>query len=367
MELLAVTALLLVAGRTAVFPARTPAEGRSDALVDTDHLGVIGSVESVLNVSRVKSGIVANGTTAIERLPIGFEDDSVFADDNDTVVELVGNKSSSVLDPNCSGRKGVWDAQRLSVGVEHPDGTIVTVNLDDPAISRISEESLIFLEATGEGDGSRHPTGIPNMSYSMVTSHFDSAVMSFIGNQDVTIFQQLSRVRTAQLVTRIGVWARILPDDVLLFADFDDSIVALISDQDVPVGKPSCLNWSIQEIETVTGMTKLTVLPNDPTVLIDQDHSIVYLTARHLRDNSGWSSSSCDQSVITDSFCIIDSNHRVGREIIGASAETPDDLPILSNFNHSIVELIGNQDVACSIEMVVALPMMRIGTGIRLG
>src|ERR1700731_425445 len=117
--------------------------------------------------------------------------------------------------------------------------------------------------------------------------------------------------------------------------------------------KPSILYRSIELARAVAAGAELSVLPNDVSRAVDQQHAIVR-TARRI--GAVWRfgltagrSGPGHQSQFTDALCVVDANDGIRREVRGAFTKMPNDLAAAVDFDHTIVELICDEVVAALI------------------
>jgi hypothetical protein len=67
-----------------------------------------------------------------------------------------------------------------------------------------------------------------------------------------------------------------LPDDSIgCDIDLNDSLVRLICDKHVAIGKPGVLYGNVELIGATTSHAKLPILPNNVSTAIDQYHAVV--------------------------------------------------------------------------------------------
>src|SRR6266853_2634652 len=133
--------------------------------------------------------------------------------------------------------------------------------------------------------------------------------------------------------------------------------VLLITVALVLTGKPGILYRSIELIRAVAAGAELTVLPSDVPRAVDKQHAVVR-TARRIgaigrfgltagRPGPG------HQRQFTDALCVVGADDGRRREVRGAPAKLPDDIAAAVDFNHTIVELVGDEVVAGLVELAV--------------
>src|SRR5260370_31858043 len=133
--------------------------------------------------------------------------------------------------------------------------------------------------------------------------------------------------------------------------------VLLITVALVLTGKPGILYRSVERIRAVAAGAELSVLPNDVPRAVDQQHAVVR-TARRIgavgrfgltagRPGPG------HQRQVTHALCVVGANDGRRREVRGTPAKLPDDIAAPIDFNHTIVELVGDEVVAGLVELAV--------------
>src|ERR1700720_714220 len=234
--------------------------------------------------------------------------------------------------------------------------------------------------AVGETAGKSHTVkehspgdrvGVDDRAWGGVRN-LERLVVVFIANEDVAVLQKFSAVR---IVEQPGADAgdtggAILPDrlhgDEI---DLNDALVGLVRDEHmaarnsaictevlviaivaVATRKPCSLHRRIQLTGVGTAGAELPILPYDMAGAVHQEHPIVGaaggVTAVGGFRLSAGSTGAGHQCQFTDALSIVDANDGRGREVRGTQTKMPHDVAVGVDFNHTIVELIGNEGIA---------------------
>ena len=102
-------------------------------------------------------------------------------------------------------------------------------------------------------------------------------------------------------------------------------------------------------------------MPDDLTVGANQENPVVGRAGRALGNHSRRRAGAGHQGERAHALGIIDANDGVGREVIGAESERPNDFPGPSGFDDAVIELIGNENVAVLVERRVQSKVLRGG------
>src|ERR1019366_8189590 len=247
-------------------------------------LGVVWRVEpSVGDVL----GVVAEGT---EFAP-GVHDVLGVVHLDDAGGVLVADQG--VTGPQTHGARGRWAGASRQVaacavaGEVLPHYVLVSINLDDTVVIRIRDQGVAVFEPAGKRDTT---DGIVDRRVAAAVlpdnvaakrdrgRNLERAIVVFVADKNVAVLQKLGAVRVVELIGTVAGNARgaILPDDsVGCDIDLNDSLVRLIRDQHVAIGKPRILYRCIELIGATTSNPKLPILPNNVASAVDQDHSVV--------------------------------------------------------------------------------------------
>lgn len=176
---------------------------------------------------------------------------------DDAVVVLIADKGVTVS--QTYGTRGQWagasgQVASLTGACEVlPHNVLILINLDNAGVVGIGDKRVAILEPAGKSDTThwivdvRVPAAVlPDNLFG--TRDFDRAVIVLIADKNVTVFQELCAVRVVELVRPVAGEARgaVLPDDFLCCdINLDDSLIRLIGDEHMAVGKPSVLHGYI--------------------------------------------------------------------------------------------------------------------------
>lgn len=265
---------MLVVSRTSGFRQRSNERRRKTGVV-ADSFGVVRRVESSV---RDAFGVV----TEIAEFAEGAHAAPAVVHLDDAVVVWVTDQRVTVLQPH--GARWQWASASRQVasctvtGEVLPYNVLIFIDLDDTGVIGISDQRVAVLKPTGEGETTdwfvliRVTAAIlPNNLFG--ARDLDSTVVIFVADKNVTILQKLCAVRAVELVGTVAGDARraILPDNSLgRYIDLNDSLVCLIGDEHVAVGKPGVLYGNVELIWATTSDTKLPILPNDVPGAVDQ-------------------------------------------------------------------------------------------------
>jgi hypothetical protein len=259
-------------------------ERRRKASVVADSFSVVRGVQSSI-------GYAVRVVTERTKFAEGTDDLLRVVHLDDAVVVLIADKGVTVS--QTYGTRGQWACASGQVaGLTGtcevlPHNVLILINLDNAGVVGISDKRVAILEPAGKSDTThwivdvRVPAAVlPDNLFG--TRDFDRAVIVLIADKNVTVFQELCAVRIVELVGPVTGEARgaVLPDDFLCCdINLDDSLVRLIGDEHMAVGKPSVLHGHIELIGATASDAKLPILPDNVSVAVDQDHAVVGATA----------------------------------------------------------------------------------------
>ena len=231
------------------------------------------------------------------------------------------------------------------------------IGFDDAAVIGVGDEGVSVREPAGEGDAAEGYTadrageGSYNFTRNPVRD-LNRAVVVLIRNENVPVLQQFSGVGIAKLTGAITSDAglSVVPGDALIESDFDHALVGLVSNEYIPVGQKGVLHGRIELVMAGAAYSKPAVLPDNLAVFIDQQNTVVRNPVWEVRvDHRGYASAR-HQGKCAYPFGIIGTDYRVGRGIHWTDSKVPDDVTSVINLNNAIIKLIGDKNVAWSVE-----------------
>src|SRR5947209_12229001 len=109
-------------------------------------------------------------------------------------------------------------------------------------------------------------------------SDLDGTVVVLVGDEYEAVGEKLGSVRIAQLIATYADYTvlPVLPYyGIVSPLDFYDPLVALVGDEHVAIWQESVLDWRVQLVRSKSCNTKLAVLPDDVTALVDQENPVI--------------------------------------------------------------------------------------------
>src|SRR5579859_1034915 len=103
----------------------------------------------------------------------------------------------------------------------------------------------------------------------------------------MSVFKQLSRVWAVELVRGVGVGTGILPDDLFAQVHLDNPVVALVGNENMRGGQPGALHGRAEKVWTGTGLSELTILPDNTASCVHQNDAIIHRPIGSLWDDIG--------------------------------------------------------------------------------
>src|SRR5436853_6800885 len=202
----------------------------------------------------------------------------------------------------------------------------------------------------------------------VLTIDFDDPVVILIGNQDMAVVEQLSAVGIVEFVETIArkTGDAIVPDDFFFPVHFNDALIGLVRNQEMAVRQHGRGDRSIELVGTCARLAAiLAVLPHNLTLFIHQDDAVVRAAVDRVRAArqrwiAGWNACAGNQSELAKAFSVIrpDNGARPGNA--RSIAEVPNDLVVLRiDFNHSVIELVGDDNMSWLVETIFLLSLQR--------
>src|SRR5207245_4542174 len=145
-------------------------------------------------------------------------------------------------------------------------------------------------------------------------SHLYGTIVVLVGDEYVTIGEKLGSVRIVQLVTTNADYTvlPVLPyDGIVSPLNFYDPLVALVSDEHVAIWQERVLDWRVQLVRSKSCNTKLAVLPDDVTALVDQENPVIDTALLAVSSSSRRNACARHECEAADTFCVISSSNRV--------------------------------------------------------
>lgn len=118
----------------------------------------------------------------------------------------------------------------------------------------------------------------------------------------------------------------------------------------MPVWKEGVLDGGVELVGPEPSYSEGAVLPNDSSVLVDEKHAVVEASLRAVGCRVGGYAGAGHESEVADSLSVVGAEDRAGGEVVGAESELPDDVAGGIDLYDSIVELVGDQDIARIVE-----------------
>src|SRR5260370_41623444 len=170
-------------------------------------------------------------------------------------------------------RSGI--ASRVRIGEVLKDHLLVRVHLNNPAMRRISDQRITIGQSAGIS-GCTEPLIV--LPYDRpITSNLDDTIVVLVTNEDMTVGKQFGTIGVVERA-RARLWA-IGPGD--LFAEavyFDDAIVGLIDDHDITTGQLDGKHRCVQLVGARACHASLSILPDNLALLVDDDDAVVITT-----------------------------------------------------------------------------------------
>ena len=318
--------------------------------VIANNFRVVGRIQPFLSCMGIVADVVTDWVPTCEGKSVAGDDLASRIDTNYAVVKLIADQRVAVVEPHRPSGRRCGDTEGVGIRDVLPNHLVVGIYLDGAGVACISKQGVPVNEATGERDGSQRSTCRKGFDDLMGASDLDGPIIVFVGNQNVPVFEQLAGVRAVKLVRSIGVRSRILPDNFFGKVYLDYSVVALVSNEDVKIRQPCGLDRRTKQIETRTRLSKPAVLPDYSAEGIDKEDAIIRSAIRCLGDNARRRTGTSHKGERPDALGIVDAYNRPGGKIIRPAPERPEDVPGRVDLNHTIVELVRDEDIAGPIE-----------------
>src|SRR5207245_276840 len=133
--------------------------------------------------------------------------------------------------------------------------------------------------------------------------------------------------------------------------NLDDPLVALVSDQYVSAWKECVLDWGIELVESEPGDSEDAILPDYVAALVDEENPVVYTAALTVCRSSRRYPCAGHQCEAPDTLSVVRSDDCIGRGISRTVPELPDDTAVWGYFDDSVVELVGDENVAWLVKL----------------
>ena len=141
-----------------------------------------------------------------------------------------------------------------------PHDVLVLIDLDDAVVIRVRDQGVAVLQPAGKSN-TTHRIADVRVAAAVLPDNIaaerdrardlDGAVVIFVADENVAVLQKLCAVRIVELIGTVAGDARgaVLPDDSIgSDIDLNDSLVRLICDEHVAIGKPGVLYRNVELI-----------------------------------------------------------------------------------------------------------------------
>src|SRR5258708_7399984 len=265
-------------------PRLTSSKRRRNPRIVAHGFGVVWRVES--SVGNIL-GVVTEG---IELAP-GVHDVLGVVHLDHAVVVLIADQGMTVSQAH--GARGQWASAPRQVaagsmtGEVLPHDGLVLIDLDNTVVIRVRHQRGAVLQPAGKSDPT-HRITVVRVAAAILPDNIaaerdrardlDGAVVILVADQNVTVLEKLGAVRVVELIGTVAGDTRgaILPDDSIgCDINLNDSLVRLICDEHVAIGKPCVLYGNVELIGTATSHSKLPILPNNVSTAVDQYNAVV--------------------------------------------------------------------------------------------
>src|SRR5674476_1698717 len=142
--------------------------------------------------------------------------------------------------------------------------------------------------------------------------------------------------------------------------------VALIGDEDVPVGEVRSLDGGAELVRSGPRDPCLAVAPHDLPSLIHEHDAVVGSARGRIPAGAGGSAGTGDEGEAAGhALRVVRGHDGMGSRDREASAELPDDLPVCGHLYDTVVELVGDEHIAVMVEGTLDLSLIHISEPTR--